>query len=56
VELYQQSTARLARQGQKAPIVTSHVLLGGPVDRMVLSALRNKGQVQSNLLEALEAA
>jgi SNF2 family DNA or RNA helicase len=55
VELWQQATARLARQGQREPIVTSHVLLAGVADRMVLSALRNKGQVQSNLLEALEA-
>ena len=54
VELWQQATARLARQGQRAPIVTSHVLLAGVADRMVLSALRNKGRVQSTLIEAME--
>ena len=55
VELWQQSVARLARQGQRAPIVTVHVLLAGGADRLVLNALRNKGQVQANLLDALVA-
>jgi hypothetical protein len=56
VELYEQATARLARQGQKAPYVTSHVLLAGAADRMVLSALRNKGKVQAEVLTSLEVA
>jgi len=54
VELYEQATARLARQGQRAPYVTSHVLLAGGADRLVLSALRNKGQVQSDVMNSLE--
>ena len=52
-ELWEQATARLARQGQKAAYVTSHVLLAGQVDRMVLSALRNKGRVQQEVLDEL---
>lgn len=53
VELWEQATARLARQGQKSKYVTSHVLLAGPVDEMVLRVLRNKGRVQQEMLDSL---
>lgn len=53
VELWEQATARLARQGQRARYVTSHVLLAGGVDQMVLAALRNKGRIQQEVLDAL---
>ena len=53
VELWEQATARLARQGQRSGIVTSHVLLAGPVDQLVLSVLRDKGRTQSAVLAAL---
>jgi SNF2-related domain len=53
VELWEQAIARLARQGQRAKVVTVHVLQAGAVDRMVLSVLRNKGRIQSEVLEAL---
>ena len=55
VELYEQATGRLARQGQRADVVTSHIIMAGKADAVVLSVLRAKGQVQSDVLEALSA-
>jgi len=55
VELYEQATGRLARQGQRADLVTSHIILAGTADKVVLQVLRAKGKVQAETLEALSA-
>lgn len=55
VELFEQALGRLARQGQRAEYVTSHILLAGNADKVVLQVLRAKGKVQAAVLEALSA-
>ena len=56
LELYQQTVARLWRQGQKAETtVVIHLITEGTIDERVLAALRKKDQTQEALLEAVKA-
>ena len=56
LELYQQTVARLWRQGQKAETtVVIHLITEGTIDERVLAALRRKDQTQEALLEAVKA-
>lgn len=55
LELYQQTNARLYRQGQKHPVVIHHILTKGTVDEQVLKALNSKDKIQDSLLEAVKA-
>ena len=56
LELYQQTVARLWRQGQKEETtVVIHLITAGTIDERVLTALRRKDQTQEALLEAVKA-
>ena len=56
LELYQQTVARLWRQGQKEETtVIIHLITEGTIDERVLAALRRKDQTQEALLEAVKA-
>lgn len=55
LEEYQQTNKRLARSGQKNPVVIHHLLSPGTVDRAVLDALTGKKSVQDALLTHLES-
>ena len=56
LELYQQTVARLWRQGQKSETtVVIHLITEGTIDERVLAALRRKDQTQEALLEAVKA-
>lgn len=56
LELYQQTMARLWRQGQKEETtVVIHLITEGTIDERVLAALRRKDQTQEALLEAVKA-
>lgn len=56
LELYQQTVARLWRQGQKEETtVVIHLITDGTIDKRVLAALRRKDQTQEALLEAVKA-
>lgn len=56
LELYQQTVARLWRQGQKEETtVVIHLITEGTIDERVLAALRRKDQTQEALLEAVKA-
>ena len=55
LEEYQQANKRLARSGQKNPVVIHHLVAPGTVDDAILSALQGKGSVQNLLLEHLES-
>ena len=56
LELYQQTVARLWRQGQKEKTtVVIHLITEGTIDEHVLAALRRKDQTQEALLEAVKA-
>ena len=56
LELYQQTVARLWRQGQKAETtVVIHLITEETIDEHVLATLRRKDQTQEALLEAVKA-
>ncbi len=55
LELYQQTNARLWRQGQKNTVVVEHIITKGTVDEDVIRALERKEAGQSALIEAVRA-
>lgn len=56
LELYQQTNARLWRQGQEAEIVViQHIVTEGTIDEAILKALENKDAQQERLIEAVKA-
>ena len=56
LELYQQTIARLWRQGQKnTTVVVEHIVCDGTVDENVLYALEHKETTQEKLIEAVKA-
>lgn len=54
LELYQQTNARLWRQGQKETVVIHHIITKGTIDENVMRALKNKEISQEALLEAVK--
>lgn len=55
LELYQQANARLYRQGQRYPVISHMLVVQGGVDVDVVAALRDKGDAQESLMQALKA-
>lgn len=55
LELYQQATARLHRQGQKHGVIVHHLVAEGTVDEDVMTALSSKAAGQEALLAAVRA-
>lgn len=56
LELYQQTVARLWRQGQTAgTVVVEHIITAGTIDERVMKALELKDNTQSALIDALKA-
>lgn len=55
LELYQQTNARLYRQGQTQPVIVHHLICEDTIDEEVMKALKQKDQSQSTLLEAVKA-
>ena len=56
LELYQQTNARLWRQGQKADtVVIHHIVSADTIDERIMSALSKKEKTQSALIEAVKA-
>jgi SNF2 family DNA or RNA helicase len=56
LELYQQTNARLWRQGQTAEtVVIHHILTEKTIDTQIMRALREKDKTQSALIEAVKA-
>lgn len=55
LELYQQTNARLWRQGQKNTVVIHHIITKGTIDEDVLKALVSKEDTQKALIEAVKA-
>lgn len=53
LEEYQQANKRLARSGQKNPVVIHHLLSPGTVDRAMLARLTGKASVQQALTDHL---
>lgn len=55
LELYQQTNARLWRQGQKDTVVIHHIIAKSTIDEQVMKALRLKDKTQTALIEAVKA-
>ena len=56
LELYQQTNARLWRQGQKSEtVVIQHIITEGTIDERILKALSDKDSTQSALIDAVKA-
>lgn len=55
LELYQQTNARLWRQGQKDTVVIHHIVSEGTIDERIMTALQNKDKTQSALIDAVKA-
>lgn len=56
LELYQQTVARLWRQGQESgTVVVEHILTAGTVDERIMKALSAKGNTQDRLIDAVKA-
>ena len=55
LELYQQTNARLWRQGQKETVTIHHIVTKNTVDEDVLSALASKDVTQEKLIAAVKA-
>ncbi|MBR6483558.1 MAG: DEAD/DEAH box helicase, partial [Clostridiales bacterium] len=56
LELYQQTVARLWRQGQTSGMVSNiHIITDGTVDERVMQALESKDITQAALIEAVKA-
>ena len=56
LELYQQTNARLWRQGQKSrTVVIQHIITSGTIDGRILNALQRKDKTQSALINAVKA-
>jgi SNF2 family DNA or RNA helicase len=55
LELYQQTNARLWRQGQKETVVIHHLVTEGTIDEQVMKALLLKDKSQTALIDAVKA-
>ena len=56
LELYQQTVARLWRQGQQSTtVIVRHIVTEGTTDKQILKALETKDKTQSALIEAVKA-
>ncbi|MBQ2726344.1 MAG: DEAD/DEAH box helicase, partial [Clostridia bacterium] len=56
LELYQQTNARLWRQGQKSEtVVIHHIIAENTIDERIMNALRMKDKTQSALIDAVKA-
>ena len=56
LELYQQTVARLWRQGQSAEtVVVQHIIAKGTIDERVMKALSQKEHTQTALINAVKA-
>ena len=55
LELYQQTNARLYRQGQKDTVIVHHIITKNTIDEDVLLALTKKEKTQASLINAVKA-
>lgn len=56
LELYQQTVARLWRQGQSAEtVVIQHIIAKGTMDERIIKALSEKDTTQAALIDAVKA-
>lgn len=56
LELYQQTNARLYRQGQRDSVIVHHIITKNTIDEDVLLALTKKEKTQDALIDAVKAS
>ena len=56
LEHYIQTNGRLARQGQKYPVMIHHLLTYGTIDYRIMTAIKNKDLSEQALIDAVAAA
>ena len=55
LELYQQTNARLWRQGQMDTVIIHHIVAKDTIDEQVIKALKRKDKTQTALIDAVKA-
>lgn len=55
LELYQQTNARLYRQGQQNTVIIQHIITKDTIDEQILKALEKKDNTQQSLMAAVKA-
>ena len=56
LELYQQTVARLWRQGQESKtVVVQHIITKGTIDERIMATLSEKDTTQAALIDAVKA-
>ena len=55
LELYQQTNARLWRQGQEHTVVIHHIIAAETIDERIMAALHTKDKTQAALMDAVKA-
>ena len=55
LEQYEQTNARIYRQGQTEPVIIHHLLMRNTIDKKILDAIHKKDMSQKALLNAIEA-
>lgn len=55
LELYQQTNARLYRQGQKDTVVIYHLITKNTIDEDIMKSLKRKDRIQEALMRAVKA-
>ena len=55
LELYQQTNARLYRQGQKDTVVIHHLITKKTIDEDIMKSLKRKDKTQESLMKAVKA-
>ena len=55
LELYQQTNARLWRQGQQNTVIIHHIITKGTIDEQIMLALQRKDKTQAALINAVKA-
>lgn len=55
LELYQQTNARLYRQGQKDTVVIHHLITKNTIDENIMKSLKRKDKTQEALMRAVKA-
>lgn len=55
LELYEQTNARLYRQGQNETVIIHHIIAKETIDENIIKALERKGKIQDALINAVKA-
>lgn len=55
LEQYEQTNARIYRQGQKNPVIIHHIMTKRTIDEKILAALQDKDLTQQRLIDSIEA-